>query len=84
MGPVLIANTIGRAVASVIQQHNSDTRIIDRGAYLRVLVPNRCVLRAADVSQLNGEPFELPNDLEAVMPSFQGRLHVDGQTAEWT
>ena len=84
VGPVLIANAIGRAVAAIIQKHNSDTLIVDRGAYLRILVPVRCVLRADDVSKLCGETFELPNDLEAVMPAFQGRLRLDGQVAEWT
>ncbi len=84
VGPVLIANTLGRAVASAIERRNSATQVIDRGAYLRVLVPGRCELHAQDVVSLSGEPFELPTDLEAVMPSFQGRLHLGEQVAEWT
>jgi hypothetical protein len=83
VGPVLIANAAGRAVVEAIQRRNTAVRVVDRGAYLRVLVPQRCVFVADDVRQPGGEPFELPIDLEAVMPAYQGTLRVDGRTVEW-
>ncbi len=44
VGPVLQAGTIGSAVVAAIRDLNQDVLVMDRGAYLRVLVPGRCIV----------------------------------------
>jgi hypothetical protein len=83
VGPVLQANELGRAVLAAIQLLNPGVRVVDRGAYLRVIALAPCVLTRAAVEQITGEPFLLPGDLELVMPAFQGFLQLAGDRAEW-
>jgi hypothetical protein len=82
-GPVLQAGEPGRAVLQAIIDLNPDARIIDQGAYIRVQVPDKCVLTRAAVEKITGLPFRIPGDLELVMPSFQGRLVVTSERVEW-
>jgi hypothetical protein len=84
VGPVLQANALGRAVLAAIQQLNPGASVLDRGAYYRVAAPPPCVLTRAAVEQITGEPFELPGDLEQVMPSFEGCLRLARDRAEWS
>ena len=58
--------------------------LLDRGAYLRVLAPGRCELHSALVREQTGAAFELPKDLESVMPAFEGYLRIDGESASWS
>jgi hypothetical protein len=44
VGPVLDAGETALAIVAAIREHNRDVEIQDRGAYIRVLVPGRCVL----------------------------------------
>jgi MmoB/DmpM family len=83
VGPVLQANELGRAVLAAIQLLNPGARVVDRGAYLRVIAPTPCVLTRAAVEQITGEGFQLPGDLELVMPAFQGLLQFAGDRVEW-
>jgi hypothetical protein len=55
----------------------------DRGSYLRVLSPDRCVVTRLAIERQLGRPVRLPADLELVMPSFKGRLHIDAERAVW-
>lgn len=83
VGPVLIRGPVAEALIQAIQATNAEVQVVDRGAYLRVLVPGCCRLsRAAAEAQL-GRPFELPADLEEVMPSFKGRLVITEHEALW-
>ena len=41
VGPVLHATPFAWSVISVIEEENTDVRVQDEGAYLRVLVPPR-------------------------------------------
>ena len=59
-------------------------QVIDRGAYLRVLVKDRCRLTRAAVERHLGESFSLPGDLEEVMVSFTGTLSISPEEAFWT
>ncbi len=59
VGPVLDAGDLGRAVAAAIRATNPGTDVIDRGSYLRVLVPGRCVLRRRISSADAGSPVRL-------------------------
>jgi len=84
VGPVLIAGPLSNAVVAAIQDENRDVVVLDRGAYLRVLVPRRCVVTRAGVEQRTGQPFRLPTDLEAIMASFKGKLALDASGAVWS
>ncbi len=83
VGPVLSANELGRAVLAAIEQLNPGAKVLDRGAYLRVLASAPCVLTRAAVEQVTGQSFRLPADLEQVMPAFQGFLHLTEEGVEW-
>lgn len=83
VGPVLQASELGRAVLAAIVQLNPGVRVLDRGAYYRVLAAAPCVLTREAVEQITGHSFELPGDLEQVMPSFQGFLELGAERVEW-
>lgn len=83
VGPVLEASDSGRAVVAAIRDLNADVTVVDRGGYLRVLVPRRCVVTRKAIERAIGHKFELPLDLEALMPAFKGRIAMDGEHAEW-
>jgi hypothetical protein len=84
VGPVLMAGTVADAIVAAVQRDNPGVTVQDRGAYLRVGVAGRCVLRRASVEAVLGQVFALPGDLERVMLSFVGSLHVDRDEAAWT
>jgi toluene monooxygenase system ferredoxin subunit len=83
VGPVLQAVPLGTAIVEALRALNPDARVVDRGAYLRVLCLRRCVLTRAAVEERTGAPFRLPGDLELVMSSFKGRLTVSDEEARW-
>jgi toluene monooxygenase system protein D len=83
VGPVLTAGPLAAAVIAALRAANEKVTVVDRGAYLRVLVPRRCRLDAALVAQTLAAPFTLPGDLEAIMPSFRGRLRIEAGEAIW-
>jgi toluene monooxygenase system protein D len=84
VGPVLETSEVARAVVAAIRELNADVLVEDRGAYLRVLVPERCVVTRAAIEGVLGHPFRLPADLEPLMPAFKGRLSVTEDTVVWT
>ena len=43
VGPVLQRGPVGDAVLAAIEALNADVELLDRGAYVRVLVPIRSV-----------------------------------------
>jgi hypothetical protein len=83
VGPVLLAGRTSEAVIAAIRELNEGVETVDRGSYVRVLVPGECRLERAAVERHLGAPFALPADLERVMASFQGRLEVDEDEARW-
>jgi len=83
VGPVLEASETGHVVAAAILASNPGAKLEDHGAYLRVSVPERCTVARRDIEQRLGRSFELPRDLELVMPAFQGFLRLSDDTAEW-
>ena len=84
VGPVLEAGDASAPVIAAIRELNATVEIEDRGAYVRVLVPERCVVTRAAIEAAGGRPFQLPGDLERVMPSFKGRFAVTADEAVWT
>jgi toluene monooxygenase system protein D len=83
VGPVLVPGPLSDAVIAAIRAANPDVTVIDRGAYLRVLVPRRCRLEPALVERLTARPFSVPADLEPIMPSFRGRMRLVDHEVVW-
>ena len=84
VGPVLHAGPRTDALVAAIRAENGDVEVLDRGAYVRVSAPGRCRMTRAVVERFLGEPFELPNDLEAMMSSFAGRIAIDDAEVVWS
>jgi toluene monooxygenase system ferredoxin subunit len=83
VGPVLHASGRASAVVAAIREENADAEVLDRGAYLRVLAPSPCRVTRAAIERHAGVPFALPGDLEALMPSFKGRLEITDSAVVW-
>lgn len=83
VGPVLEAGPTALAVIAVLRRLHPDLSLLDRGAYLRVSVPGRCVLDLAELERELGHPFCVPGDLERIMPAFQGRLLLGPGQVVW-
>ena len=83
VGPVLSHGDTTSVLITAMRRTNAGLEVQDCGAYLRVSAQGRCIMRREAVERLLGRPFVLPGDLEAVMPSFVGRLHMDEEQAVW-
>jgi toluene monooxygenase system protein D len=83
VGPVLQTGAIGAAIVAAIRDLNSDVMVVDRGAYLRVMVPRRCIVTRAAIEKHLGRPFRFPGELETVMSAFKGSLQLGQQDAVW-
>ena len=83
VGPVLIAGERASAVLAAIRELNDGVEVVDRGAYLRVTAPAPCVVTRAALERQLGLPFELPGDLEQLMPSFTGSLVLAATEVRW-
>lgn len=85
VGPVLQAGAeMTEAIVAVLLESNAGAKVIDRGSYLRVMAPGECRLKAKAVERLTGRVFHLPGDLEALMPSFKGKLVIMDDEAVWS
>ncbi len=83
VGPVLLVGRVAEAIVAAIRRENAGARISPHGSYVRVCVPHRCEVGARTIAEVLGEEFQLPQDLERVMPSFRGRLRLTAETAAW-
>jgi hypothetical protein len=83
VGPVLHAGTLGQAVIAAIRASNPEAHVIDRGSYIRVLAPGPCSVTRSAIELHSGRRFQLPSDLEAIMPSFKGRLEMSSEQVVW-
>jgi hypothetical protein len=83
VGPVLDVSDLGRSVLDAILKLNPHAQVSDRGAYRRVQAPGACVLTSLAVEEITGHSFQLPGDLELVMPAFHGFLTLSAGRAEW-
>lgn len=84
VGPVLEASEMGRRLARAILVLNPGGYLEDRGSYLRVLVPLRCVLTREAAERELGRLFRLPVDLEPLMPAFKGMIRISSERVEWS
>jgi hypothetical protein len=83
VGPVLQKGGATGAVVAAIEEQNDNVRIVDRGAYVRVLSYQRCRVTREAIERHAGEPFHLPSDLELIMSSFKGTFDVSEEEAIW-
>lgn len=83
VGPVLQKESVTGAVVAAIQEQNEGARVVDRGAYVRILSYPRCRVTRQAIERHTGEPFRLPSDLELIMSSFKGRFEVSEDEAVW-
>jgi toluene monooxygenase system protein D len=84
VGPVLEADgDLVEAIISAIRESHPNMRLLDRGGYLRVLVPRRCVVRREAIERALGRALRLPGDLELVMPSFKGTIEISDDEVVW-
>lgn len=83
VGPVLVEGPETDAVIAAIRELNADVTVVDRGAYLRVEVADRCIVTRAAIERGLGRPFVFPGDLEKIMPSFKGALSLAHDVAAW-
>src|SRR6266702_1553550 len=83
VGPVLQSGELGNAIVSARRDLNSDVLVLDRGAYLRVLVPRRCVVTRDAIEKHLGRSVRFPGELETVMAAFKGALQLSQDEAVW-
>jgi toluene monooxygenase system protein D len=83
VGPVLQAGTVASAIIAAIKDLNQDVMVVDRGAYLRVLVPQYCVVTRSAIEKHLGRSFRFPGELEIVMSAFKGSLQLNQEDAAW-
>jgi MmoB/DmpM family len=83
VGPVLQSGNVANAIVAAIKDLNQDVLVVDRGAYLRVLVPRCCIVNRAAIEKHLGRPFRFPGELETVMSAFKGSLQLNQDDAAW-
>ena len=84
VGPILRTGVTSNAIIAAIRELNEGVTVIDRGSYLRVQAPGRCVVTRSAIEAHLGRPFRLPADLEPTMPSFSGHLSISDDEARWS
>lgn len=83
VGPVLQSGIVAAAIVAAIKDLNEDVMVLDRGAYVRVLVPKCCVVTRSAIEKHLGRPFRFPGELETVMSAFKGFLQLNQDDAAW-
>jgi toluene monooxygenase system protein D len=83
VGPVLQSGAIATAIIAAIKDLNRDVMVVDRGAYVRVLVPRCCVVTRSAIEKHLGRSFRFPGELETVMSAFKGSLELNQDNAAW-
>jgi len=83
VGPVLQSGPVANAIIAAIKDLNQHVLVVDRGAYVRVLVPQCCVVTRSAIEEHLGRPFRFPGELETVMSAFKGSLELNQEDAAW-
>jgi toluene monooxygenase system protein D len=83
VGPVLQSGAVTNAIIAAIKELNQDVIVVDRGAYVRVLVPTCCVVTRTAIEKHLGRSFRFPGELEIVMSAFKGSLDLNQDHAAW-
>ena len=80
---MLEAGAAADAVIAAIRELNAGVVVVDRGAYRRVSAFRRCIVTREAIEKELGRAFQLPGDLEKIMPAFQGCFSVSEECAAW-
>ncbi|PYT96223.1 MAG: toluene monooxygenase [Acidobacteria bacterium] len=83
VGPVLQSGTVANGIVAAIKDLNQDVIVVDRGAYVRVPVPQYCVVTRSAIEKHLGRSFRFPGELETVMSAFKGSLQLNQDDAAW-
>ena len=83
VGPVLQSGAVAAAIIAAIKDLNQDVMVVDRGAYVRVLVPRCCVVTRSAIEKHLGRSIRFPGELETVMSAFKGSLELNQNDAAW-
>jgi toluene monooxygenase system protein D len=83
VGPILQSGPVANAIVAAIKDLNQDVMVVDRGAYVRVLVPRCCVVTRSAIEKYLGRSFRFPGELETVMSAFKGSLQLNQDDAAW-
>jgi toluene monooxygenase system protein D len=83
VGPVLQVGALSEAIIAAIRDLNNDVVVVDRGAYLRVLAPRRCIVTRAGIEKHLGRSVRFPGELETVMSAFKGAIKLTQDEAVW-
>jgi toluene monooxygenase system protein D len=83
VGPVLQSGSVANAIIAAINDLNQDVMVVDRGAYVRVLVPRCCVVTRSAIEKHLGRSFRFPGELETLMSAFKGSLQLNQDDATW-
>src|ERR1700691_2813579 len=83
VGPVLQSGPVANAIIAAIEELNQDVMVVDRGAYVRILVPRCCVVTRSAIEKHLGRSFRFPGELETVMSAFKGSLQLGQDDAAW-
>ena len=83
VGPVLQSGPDADAIIAAIKDLNQEVMVVDRGAYVRVLVPRCCVVTRSAIEKHLGRTFRFPGELETVMSAFKGALQLNQDDAAW-
>jgi toluene monooxygenase system protein D len=83
VGPVLQTGAVSDAIVAAIKDLNQDVLVVDRGAYLRVLVPRKCMVTREAIERRLGRSFRFPGELEVVMSGFKGAILLTENEVTW-
>lgn len=84
VGPVLNVGVETESYIAALQRDNPQLRILDYKTYVRALHQQKCSLSRKTLEEELGASVLWPECLEAIMPSFKGRLKINSQQAEWS
>lgn len=85
VGPILRMCDEVELVAAAIEDDNPDREIeiLDRGAYVRIHASDHLRVTTESLKRHLGDQFEI-RSLEAIMPSFSGRISTSTDAVEWS
>jgi toluene monooxygenase system protein D len=83
VGPVLQAGALSNAIVAAIRDLNPEVIVMDRGAYLRVLAPQTCLVTRISIEKHLGRTMRFPGELETVMSAFKGAIRLTQDEAVW-
>ena len=84
VGPVLRMSDDVDAIVAAIMDDNPgrEITVVDRGAYTRVSGDGELRVTRESIERHLGRAFEM-RQLEGLMPSFAGRIHMTSEEARW-